>query len=246
MSSSSDWTGENPPKRGTDLTLMSIKDMVDWATPEEPEDIIRDKRLFLQVRIQMGRGTLQEKLTRLLVWAGARLITTETHSEIYETFEILKEGTAWCDQQCKVFSFFALHLLHVKCRELALHHCDGTSGHAVCEAYFDGAWHLMDVHSDHCTTYPHPDDGHWMSWEELAMDPRPFAIEDHWWKGTNGIGKKGLYTKQFPPHYYHPFPDYTLAPLARHRPELSDTPNEHYANPSWDRFLWDGSWDLVP
>jgi len=182
-----------------DLQQATLRELFQWVGAESDPDLQDKKRFFLQVKTAMGNGTVEERLLRLMTWVGTKLISTQTHSRLTQPFEILKSGTAWCDQQTKIFGFFAWWLLGVPARELAMKHMDGVNGHSVLEAMHNDSWHLYDVHSEHQAVYRHPDDGHIMDWQELATHPDVVVAENHWWRGNNGMGKEGFYDPTRPP-----------------------------------------------
>jgi len=178
----------------------------------------------------MGNGHVEEQLIRLMVWVGAVTVSTTVHSRVYHPLDILRDGTAWCDQQVRIFSFFALHLAHVNCREYSIYHTDGANGHSVAEAYYHGGWHLYDLHSDHQNVYRGPG-GEILSYEDICKSPQVVEAEGHWWRGNDGVGKIGFYTSERPPMI--------MLPLASYRAE-----KHHYINPQWDGSLYAGE-DLV-
>jgi hypothetical protein len=169
-----------------------------WLKRIEMATSSKDKaemRYFLLASTATGPGPNQEEqLLRLMIWVSTFLKSSTKHSRIRQPLCILAEGTAWCDQQVKVFLFLAWHLLGLEGRELAIYHTDGQNGHTVCEVYYNKAWHLFDVHSDHQMVYRSPSDGHILSYHEILATPEVVKHEDHWWHGANGVNKAGFYT----------------------------------------------------
>lgn len=144
----------------------------------------------------MGLGSIEERLIRLMVWVGAKLQPEQgaPHNLLDHPIDILRSGSAWCDQQVRVFAFFANHFVHVDIREISMLHADDESGHTVCEAIYGGACHLFDVDSAHQAIYRDPSDGRIMSHREIAANPEVVESERHWWKShINGMGKIGFY-----------------------------------------------------
>lgn len=195
------------------LLYVTPAELFAWVGAESDPGLKKQKRRFLEARTAMGPGPVEDQLLRLMVWVGAKLYTGATHTKIVETLDILEDGNAWCDQQTKVFGFFAWHLLGVHAREMAVRHSDGHNGHAIVEAEYSDGWHVFDVHGEHQAVYRHPDDGHLMSWAELSERPDVVAAEDHWWRGSNGVGKEGFYTPALPPTTYENFDYYTFNQL---------------------------------
>jgi hypothetical protein len=174
--------------------MRSLTELRDWVRDEQDLDDRRDKRYFLLAATAMGQtSNIEEKLIRLMVFVGQYLLFADKHSGLEDPAKILKDKTGWCDQQCKVFRYFAWNLLGVDGHDLAIFHTDGSNGHTVTEVRYDGIWHLFDVHGDHQAVYRSPSSGNILSYDEIVKDPRPVLAERHWWKGNNGVGKVGFY-----------------------------------------------------
>lgn len=153
-----------------------------------------DQDWLLRARTAAGEGSLEERLLRLMVWAAAVTWSAPEHTLETDPLRILQDGRAWCDQQCLVFIQYAHRLAGVAPSRLrALNHTDGQSGHTVCEVWYEGAWHLFDVSTEHQTVYRHPEDGHILSYAELVADPSVVVAAGHWWHGLDGAGKEGFY-----------------------------------------------------
>ena len=177
------------------LCGKSVLEISDWIRLGPiPKQKVR--RHFLEARKAAGHGHPDEQMIRLMVWAGTKLPTKEKHSRIRNPIDIMEEGSAWCDQHCKVVAYFAYHLFGVEGRELVLHHSDGSNKHTVLELEFGGdGYHLFDCHADHQRVYRGPG---WniMNWEQISASGE--AVDhDHWWAGANGVGKEGFF--QNPP-----------------------------------------------
>jgi hypothetical protein len=149
-------------------------------------------KIFMEAGTAAGGGTVEEQLIRLMVWVGAKLPSRNPHTRIVDPIAIINSGTAWCDQQVKVFLFLAWKLLKVPGRELAIYHSDEKNGHTVCEVRLNRRWCLFDVHTEHQAVYRGPD-GRLLGHADLCRCSAPVAAEGHWWKGNNGIGKEGFY-----------------------------------------------------
>jgi hypothetical protein len=175
-----------------DKQKATLQEWFDAVSDEPDQRIKEEKRFFLLAKTAVGSGSLEEQLLRLMVWTGTYLHSGSSHTKIRRPLDILRVREAWCDQQAKVFLFFALHLLGLSGREIAVYHSDGANGHTVCEMFYDGAWHLFDIHSEHQSIYRTPD-GRIASYEELKAHPELVEQASHWWKGRNGEGKVGFY-----------------------------------------------------
>ena len=150
-----------------------------------------EKDWILRAAAAMKDGSTEEKLIRLMCWISALANEHTPHSKIYDPIEILNDGRMWCDQQVKVFLFFADKLLNIQGREIDLQHTDGINRHTVCEVFYDESYHLFDVSAQHRTIYRN--EGKILSHADLKRDPAPIEAENHWWRGKNGEGKVGFY-----------------------------------------------------
>jgi hypothetical protein len=161
----------------------SIYDWSQWCTviPAGPER--ERRRILLHARTAIGNsGNIAQQLTRLMVWVGSRLVHEAVRTPIEEPIEILRTRKGWCDQQCKAFGFLARHLLGVHVRLVSAKHSDAIEGHTMAEAYYDDAWHLFDVHTDHSVVY-RASNGRILSYEEVRTQPQIVDKEYHF-KGT--------------------------------------------------------------
>lgn len=170
------------------------EEIAHWAKSAAPPECSKqEKQYVLEAATAVGRGSTVEQLTRLMVWLGGKLTSRNPHSQLHNPIEILADGNAWCDQQCRVFRYFAWNLLGITAKDIALHHTDGKSGHTVIEARYDHSWHLFDVHSIHMSLYRSEYDHHVLSYDEIVADPSIVRKAAHWWRGQNGQGKEGFY-----------------------------------------------------
>jgi len=176
----------------------TLQEWNEFCNQERNPVLKEEKRFFLSAKTAMGNGSREEQLIRLMVWIAAKHVHLKEHSLIKEPFAILRDGRAWCDQQCKLFIFFAKHLLDVSGRFVSLKHCDGKNSHTVAEVFYDNSWHLYDMHGFHQSIYRSGGKGHILSYAEICADNSIVASAKHWWKGHNSVGKEGFYTKEFP------------------------------------------------
>jgi hypothetical protein len=146
-----------------------------------------ERSLLVEASLAMGSGSTEEQLLRLMVWVGARLHHCWRHSGLRDPLDILKEGTAWCDQYVKVFNWLVGRLLGLGTRALSLRHAATNDGHYVSEVRYDGVWHLFDVHPDHQIVYRDPRTGVVLSWEGVAANRWLVRDEDSWYKGKVGF-----------------------------------------------------------
>lgn len=148
---------------------------------------------ILRVATAAGTGTLDERLVRLMIWAGAALPSQVEHSHATDPVEIIFSGHAWCDQSAKVFMWAAHELYGLPARELAVTHSDKASGHTMTEVYYDGGWHLYDTHAEHFAVY-RDESGRVLSYADLAAgNGSAVAERKHWWRGIDGSGKEGFF-----------------------------------------------------
>lgn len=183
--------------------IASIKSWADWCRKSVDDTVDNlHRRFLLYARTACGHDTLEEQLIRLMVWTGAVLSHTNKHSLIKNPLNILAEGTAWCDQQCIVFGFLAMHILECEsARNVAIYHSDGVQGHTISEVKYNSSWHMFNVDQMHCFV-PRDTDGHILSYDETrkVLDKLP-AIRDHWWNGgADSAGVEGFYTDLAKPH----------------------------------------------
>jgi len=156
------------------------------------EEQKREIQICIAAATASGNGSVEERLLRLMVWVGTYLTSHAAHSRERDPWKILFSRDAWCDQQVIVFLMLAGVLHECPGRALSIYHCDGSNGHTVCEVHYDGGWHLYDVHSEHQSVY-RDDTRRILSYEELCRDRHAIELEDHWWRGANGVGKEGFY-----------------------------------------------------
>jgi len=147
---------------------------------------------LLRAATAMGNGSIEEKLIRLMVYVGAVLKSGPEHTKEDDPIKILRSGSAWCDQQVMVFLWLVWKLLDLPGRDIAVYHTDGKNGHTVCEVYYQGGWHLFDIHTEHQAVYRRYD-GKIMSLVDICNCPEVVEAEGHWWVGENGEGKVGFY-----------------------------------------------------
>lgn len=164
---------------------------------------VRRSAALLRAATAAGAGSLDERLVRLMVWTGAAFPSKAIHSGLVAPLDIIDEGTAWCDQAVKVFLWAVRELYGFPGRELAIWHLDARSGHTVAEVYYDEAWHLYDVHIEHCAVYRDETGGRVLSYAELCMSHgEPILARHHWWRATDGTGKEGFFQPASKVTYY--------------------------------------------
>lgn len=185
-------------------TRTATYSIIDWNywvntdTYPEDNDPGRPSRVLMrEARVAVGSGPLEDQLIRLMVWVAAKACHTQTHSGKHNPIDLLLEGSGWCDQQCELFGFLSIHILGIeKFRIISMTHCDKTSGHTVCEVFYEGDWHLFDVEIEHQAVYRSPWSDILLSYEAIRQQPNIVEkIQPHWWKGTNGTGKSGFYSQ---------------------------------------------------
>lgn len=169
-------------------SAFSLREMMLWAG-DDP-----GRRLMLAARTAGGPGDdPTETMIRLMVWAAARLRPSSEHSGLIHPLDILREGSAWCDQCCAVVGFFALHLYGLMSRRVELRHSDGVSGHTVLEVWYDDGWHLFDCAQEHQGVYRDVE-RKVLSNAELRAHPEVVAAAGNWWYSEiTGCGKEGFY-----------------------------------------------------
>jgi len=177
-----------------------LKELAEWYnTATDPFDRMA-RRKILSARAAMGFGNQQEEqLIRLMVWVGSALKSTPEHTNLLLPLQLLHTGLGWCDQHCRLFGFLVYHFLGLETRLVSVKHKSDGEGHTVCEVFYNEAYHLFDPHEDHQEVYRSPLDGHILSREELIEFPpnheaHPANLSHHWWAGSDGTGKRGLYT----------------------------------------------------
>ncbi len=160
--------------------------------------------LVVRARTAMGVGPLDEQLIRLMVWVGATLHHGPKHSNVRDPLGMLKLREGWCDQQAKLFCFFAYHFFGIEGRTVSLKNRTPPdpnarrAGHTVAEVFYKGDWHLFDVHKDQQTVYRNSN-GKILSVAALRQTPALVAEQPHWWRAYGMYGKDGFYSSSVEP-----------------------------------------------
>ena len=166
---------------------MKPRELFEWKNKGAPENL-QARRILATARMAAGYGGTEEQLTRLMVWVGTSLHHCWRHSDIAHPIDVLREGTAWCDQYTKVFCFLCTYFWEFPTRRLRIGHARREGeGHSVAEVHYQGGWHLFDVHPDHQKTYRHPELGHIMSYTEIQQHIHVVEKEASWYEDKEGL-----------------------------------------------------------
>jgi hypothetical protein len=168
---------------------------------------VRQKLFAARIAIGHHNWPIEQRLIRLMVHVGSTFHHCGQNSSIVDPALLLLTGVGQCDKQGAAFCFLAWCMFGLKNRLVHLWHSDGTQGHYVTEIWYEQAWHLFDVHSDHQMVYRkrariRDVQSQLMSIAELKQNLSLLLDEHNWFIGKNGEGKIGFYNHERTPDQF--------------------------------------------